>query len=162
MIFYLVLLFLLVAGGYIYNNPVSLLKSITPTSELPISKIGYWVVVLVIAAATTLRLNRFKLARKLDQEGITTQAEIVERRISEGVDFNSFFITYAYLTNQQANAEVPSKIYYSAREGDRVLVIYLPHQPEISRLDISSVPVRPKSLSYSRPSPFWDDRDKRM
>jgi hypothetical protein len=29
-------------------------------------------------------------------------------------------------------------------------------------LDISSVPVRPKSLSYSRPSPFWDDRDKRM
>jgi hypothetical protein len=151
----------LIAGG-LYNEELrSILKIFPDIQKLPLTTIGYWIAVLLFIAAIVRQFNQLLYAQQLDQEGIPTSGTITNCRASHGADYTDFILTYAYLTNQRADAEVPSKIYHSAREGDQVQVFYLPNHPKISRLDLSSIPERPESPIAMRPTPMRDKRSPR-
>jgi hypothetical protein len=151
LIAYILFLIFLIVGGILYFD----------FSRVDLIMVGYWIAVLVLIAAIFRKCNQLRYARQLNQVGIPTSGKIIKRGTNEGVDYTDFILTYSYLANQQADAEVPSKIYHSAKEGDQVRVMYLPHQPAISRLDLSSIPERPESPTALRPTPMRDERPPR-
>jgi hypothetical protein len=138
-----------------------LLEKLPDFSRVDLVLIGYWIAILVLFASMIHQFRQLRYAQELDQEGISTSGIINDCWTNQGADYTDYILTYNYLTELKADANVPSKIYHSAREGDHVKVIYLSNHPEISQLDLSSIPKRAQSPAESRPTPIWDDRDSR-
>jgi hypothetical protein len=162
---YLLFLVLLVAGGVTYQNPLPLIDSFPGFSRDVLFTLFYWICVIALVVAIIRLFNQLWYAQQLDQESIPTPGTITKRWENHGADYTDFHLSFSYLNGQQkADASVPSKVYRSAREGDQVQVFYLPHKPEISRLDLSSLPERtdPASTPIAlRPTPMRGHKDSR-
>ncbi len=102
----------------------------------------YWVLSLPLFFLLVQRGILYRYALLLDQEGITTSGVIMKRWEQKGEKRTFFYVAYTYLSDKLAAASVDEKYYRSAREDDKIQVMYLPDQPEISRLVLSSLPER--------------------
>jgi len=144
----------LITTGSTGLDPLSLLRNISNLSGLDWMTIGYWTAVLLFVFAIIYQYKLLRYAIKLDREGVSTPAVIKNRRIDHGSYYMNFILSYTYLTDQQADANVPGKAYHQARKGDTVLAYYLADQPNISRLDLSSIPERKHDPTAGRPTPM--------
>jgi hypothetical protein len=158
LILHITFLIILVVVSLRFVNPQSLFANYPEFSNVDWLVIGCWLSVLFLIVSVFRHFTKLRCTKQLDKDGISTSGVITQRKINYGVDWDDYILTYSYLTDQQANVSVLSRIYDSAREGDQVQVFYLPNRPSVSRLELSSIPIRKLTVEHNRPTPFWDDK----
>jgi len=95
--------------------------------------IGALIVWLILTA-----VNESRIRERLNQSGVTTQAQIVSHRSVQGRS-TSYYLTYRYVPEKgrqpyTREEEVTSDLYSSLADGSTTTALYLPGDPQTARL----------------------------
>jgi hypothetical protein len=102
--------------------------------------LGYGLLIVFLAAVPAAFLVRalsdYRSARSLDRIGIMTKGRVVEKWIENSGGKPDFCVRYSYPASLSAVQRVDQQTYEQLQREDRVFVLVLKDQPEVSRLDL--------------------------
>lgn len=158
-ILYLILFVVLIVIGVRTRNPVDLVRELSDLSNQTWISLGYWAAVLIFGFAVIRFVIQLRLAEELDENGVILPANIEDKQVIHTSFYMNFVISYQYLQDQRAKAKVPSDIFYQARSGDQIEVLYLKKRPSASRIILDSIPAHAdERLEGLKPTPFREHR----
>lgn len=99
--------------------------------SIAMAAIGLLLLVLAVPAFKSLRL-----ARELDSSGETTAGVVVGKHSRSDSDGDrTLFVAYQFGEGYGAEQKVSAAVYRQLQVGDGVEVLYLPRDPNISRME---------------------------
>ncbi len=128
-IIFLIFLFIILAsiGGF-----ASLIQE--PSDVLPTLAVGLALLIPTMIAGLLL-LNRYRRAKRLDEQGQITQGQIVEAWVKASSDApNEYYVIYQFGDGMQATQQVEDREFQKLNVGTAVAVRYLPDDPQCSRM----------------------------